>query len=254
MKKIGLLALAIVLALGALGVGYAAWTDTITINGTVNTGTLDIDAVYFSGSDIYKDLTPGTTYGDTVTYFWVKDAAGNLKWSSGTVPALSYKVASAEAHPTASVDDSVTITFTDAFPSDALVADVIIHCDGSVPAIVTADVNSTDPILNWLWDNEFITVKAQWVAITDPGGTGLFTNYQTCGEIVGPIQMHYCDYAKIWLYLDLPQADDPKLDGSPYTQDSFMNLSGLSFTGSFDAIQWNESPFAGTASSNPCNQ
>jgi len=40
MKKIGLLALALVLALGALGVGYAMWTDTVTINGTVNTGDL----------------------------------------------------------------------------------------------------------------------------------------------------------------------------------------------------------------------
>jgi len=38
MKKFGLLLLALVLALGALGVGYAAWTDTVTIDGTVNTG------------------------------------------------------------------------------------------------------------------------------------------------------------------------------------------------------------------------
>jgi len=42
MKKIGLLLLALVIALGALGVGYAKWTDTVTINGTVNTGTLKI--------------------------------------------------------------------------------------------------------------------------------------------------------------------------------------------------------------------
>jgi hypothetical protein len=38
MKKIGLLCLALVLALGALGVGYSAWTDVITINGSVSTG------------------------------------------------------------------------------------------------------------------------------------------------------------------------------------------------------------------------
>jgi len=42
MKKIGLLCLAIVLALGALGVGYAAWTDTIYIDGTVTTGVAKI--------------------------------------------------------------------------------------------------------------------------------------------------------------------------------------------------------------------
>jgi hypothetical protein len=42
MKKIGLLCLALVLALGSLGVGYAAWTDTIFVNGTVSTGNVDI--------------------------------------------------------------------------------------------------------------------------------------------------------------------------------------------------------------------
>jgi predicted ribosomally synthesized peptide with SipW-like signal peptide len=42
MKKIGLLALALVLALGALGVGYAMWTDTVTVNGTINTGSIDL--------------------------------------------------------------------------------------------------------------------------------------------------------------------------------------------------------------------
>jgi hypothetical protein len=40
MKKIGFLALALVLALGALGVGYALWQDTVTITGEVNTGNL----------------------------------------------------------------------------------------------------------------------------------------------------------------------------------------------------------------------
>jgi hypothetical protein len=40
MKKIGLISLALVLTLGALGVGYAAWTDTIYINGSVSTGSL----------------------------------------------------------------------------------------------------------------------------------------------------------------------------------------------------------------------
>lgn len=45
MKKIGLLVLALVLALGTIGVGYAKWTDTVTINGTVNTGNVKIGIV-----------------------------------------------------------------------------------------------------------------------------------------------------------------------------------------------------------------
>ena len=42
MKKIGLLCLALVLALGALGVGYAMWDDTLQIEGEVNTGELSV--------------------------------------------------------------------------------------------------------------------------------------------------------------------------------------------------------------------
>ena len=86
MKKIGLLALAIVLALGALGIGYAAWTDTITINGTVNTGTVDINAIYFSGTDIYKNTANDTM----VTVFWVKNASGTVVWHRGTYRRVMY--------------------------------------------------------------------------------------------------------------------------------------------------------------------
>ncbi len=42
MKKIGLLCLALVLALGTLGVAYAMWYDTLTIDGTISTGSLEI--------------------------------------------------------------------------------------------------------------------------------------------------------------------------------------------------------------------
>lgn len=38
MKKIGILCLALVLALGTMGVGYAKWTDSVRIDGTVETG------------------------------------------------------------------------------------------------------------------------------------------------------------------------------------------------------------------------
>jgi len=42
MKKIGLICLALVLALGTLGVGYAMWSETVTIGTTVNTGEVSI--------------------------------------------------------------------------------------------------------------------------------------------------------------------------------------------------------------------
>ena len=38
MKKIGILCLALVLALGSLGIGFAHWSDQLYVEGTVNTG------------------------------------------------------------------------------------------------------------------------------------------------------------------------------------------------------------------------
>jgi hypothetical protein len=38
MKKISLICLALILALGSLGVGYAMWSDTVVVNGSVETG------------------------------------------------------------------------------------------------------------------------------------------------------------------------------------------------------------------------
>jgi len=42
MRKIGLLSLALVLALGTLGVGYAMWSDTLVIKGDVTTGQVSV--------------------------------------------------------------------------------------------------------------------------------------------------------------------------------------------------------------------
>ena len=42
MKKFGLLLLAVVLALGTMGVGYAMWYEDLYIDGTVYTGELDV--------------------------------------------------------------------------------------------------------------------------------------------------------------------------------------------------------------------
>jgi hypothetical protein len=41
MKKTGILVLVLVLAMGSLGVGYAAWSDLLTVNNTAQLGSLD---------------------------------------------------------------------------------------------------------------------------------------------------------------------------------------------------------------------
>jgi hypothetical protein len=48
MKRIGFIILALVIALGALGAGYAAWSKTVTVNGQVLTGYVNAE---FANSD-----------------------------------------------------------------------------------------------------------------------------------------------------------------------------------------------------------
>ena len=239
-KKIGLLALALVLALGTLGVGYAAWTDTITIDGTVETGSLDINVEYFSGTIIYKDLADDSL----VSYFWLKDAGGVIKWYSG-VPYDSNNtnhvfVASAASTPNG--DDSIKVDFVDAFPSTSLCADFIVHCVGTVPVHVYADIDiddvTDDAMLKWLYDNGYVTLYARWVEITD-NGTFTYTQGDLVTEL--PVQMHNCEYIKVWLYLDLPQVDDADMRAAGYFQEDFMNQN-WDFTATIFGIQWNETP------------
>lgn len=51
MRKFGFFILALVLVLGTMGVAYAKWTDTVTINGTVNTGNVKIGIVDMGTND-----------------------------------------------------------------------------------------------------------------------------------------------------------------------------------------------------------
>ncbi|MDD5701074.1 MAG: hypothetical protein PHU23_03400 [Dehalococcoidales bacterium] len=58
MKKLGLILIALVIALGAMGVGYAAWAQDLTIENTVNMGY--ISAGFYDASidtDPYAELS-----------------------------------------------------------------------------------------------------------------------------------------------------------------------------------------------------
>jgi predicted ribosomally synthesized peptide with SipW-like signal peptide len=66
MKKIGAICLALILALGSLGVGYAMWSDTVVINGTVDTGKLVIGFQEVTSYDFEDEATeyPAKDVGD----------------------------------------------------------------------------------------------------------------------------------------------------------------------------------------------
>lgn len=59
MKKIGLLCLALVLALGTLGVGYSMWFDQVVIEGTADTATLRLGIIK-AEAELYQDKDVAT--------------------------------------------------------------------------------------------------------------------------------------------------------------------------------------------------
>jgi hypothetical protein len=97
MKKIGILALALVLALGALGVGFALWSETLYIEGMVETGDLEADWILVGYGDTElpeKDVSYVDAYvcGKTL-YITVYNAYPCIDYyvdfeiyNSGTIP------------------------------------------------------------------------------------------------------------------------------------------------------------------------
>jgi len=68
MKKIGILALVLVVALSAIGMGYAWWTQSLTINGTVNTGNLLVGIADLNNPDAGEGQSVGTV--DSTDYYY----------------------------------------------------------------------------------------------------------------------------------------------------------------------------------------
>jgi len=230
LKRMGVLALAMVIALGALGVAYAAWTDSVTVEGTVETGTLDIDITGVSSTFVYKvegadepDLPP-----DTVVHY-VYASTDTAPPDGGTL------IASAVTVPDNAPDsDLAYMTFTGLFPGVDFVADLELEYVGNIPAKVSlAEIYATDDpagALAALWqrgkdtkgdttrygawlDGELSTDDGvSWTYIDDPLG----------------LQLHESDLVHITLNINLPQ------------EEQFKNLNNLGFTGIVTIIQWNE--------------
>lgn len=118
MKKIGLIIMVVVLALGALGAGYAAWSQTLTINGAVAMGNLAAQFDQDSLTAIYSD----------------DDAAAAPDDGTG---AITYDTQDANGN------DEATITITNAYPGYAGTAVLTVINTGTIP-IDVAIVEDTD--------------------------------------------------------------------------------------------------------------
>lgn len=91
MKKIGLVILALVLILGTMGVGFAMWSQTVTVSGTVGTGNVAL-TISNPSCDLYmKDLDADTAHepaGSNVWGYQVVDQSGQPSFDGNGNPII----------------------------------------------------------------------------------------------------------------------------------------------------------------------
>ena len=80
MSKLGILCLALVLAMGSLGVGYAMWDKTLYIDGTVNTGSWEVGGT----PGFWKDWGSHQTYEQSEIEEWLSSIDGVSDWLGPT--------------------------------------------------------------------------------------------------------------------------------------------------------------------------
>ena len=229
MKKIGLIALAVVLAVGGLGIGYAAWTDTITIEGTVDTGDVNIDIWGYSETDVYKGpddecvaIYTAMNLDGTVLYHSINDGAIQMG-----APDLTNLLLIASAHVTSinHANNTVTVDYDNLFPCICFATDLLLHYNGSIPVKVNTDTFTTGyPWLQKLVDDGDMDSGAVRVTMGTDG-------IPVPGETVDiGTQLHECDFVLLVMGIHIPQ------------DDTLMNKSG-SATYTIEVVQWNEYPY-----------
>ena len=140
MKKIALISLALVLALGALGVGYALWWDEVTIEGTVDTGVVRVEIVDQKSNDPQDSLDPAGGHQPLGDGYWAGIFANNTPPNSsdnwnwyGTLYEKDVGICWCEFGP-----DWLTITIHNAYPSYGPDVAFAVQNTGTIPVNITS--------------------------------------------------------------------------------------------------------------------
>jgi predicted ribosomally synthesized peptide with SipW-like signal peptide len=222
--KLGAIFLISVVALAGIGVGYAAWTDILTIDGTIDTGSVGWYFFDDSGTYVWKIWDPlytGPWSPEYGTEIYVTDDPNWNPTQFGAVDGFE-RVAYAEAVIDPNDDHSATVTYDNLFPCIPFKADLWIEYTGSVPGKINGIIwNDNEP---WPYDADedaiddctVLTIEINDVPI-DPA---LLPGYQ----------LHEDDVIYVEMTIHLEQ--DPDL----------MDLHG-DFDVSVEVVQWNLYPY-----------
>ena len=217
MKKIGLLCLALVLALGALGVGFAHWADTITIDQTVETGSVKVGVFGVTQYSENKDVLDLTlSHG---AYKFSKEI------TDAQVPGAALFGPGVYAFY-----ESASVNITNLYPSLWVLEDFVIGSVGTVPVKLKVTLTVTDP--DGVYDHMDMSWTVFLNGVSQASGSGKATVKGVDGELakikaaLEGIQLHECDV--LVLYID-----------KHLQQEAPQDSQAASFTMTVEAVQWN---------------
>jgi len=174
-KKIGIISLALVLALGALGVAYAPWTDEVEITQVVHTGSLEVGVfghAWLEGDE--KDVAElKVTHGD----FKFSKYEGELDFF-----------------------ESVTVSVGNLYPSVWVNENFYIGVGGTVPVHLYPEIEFFGD-----WDLLYACMEIEWSIFLPDGTMRSGFGIPDFVEILTGMQVHPCETIVIWLDKHLEQ-------------------------------------------------
>lgn len=233
MKKIGLISLALIVALGALGAGYAMWTDTVTVEGPVTTGVVKLG---FTG--LYGETEPECDGDWEFTDFIPSPLAiscppGYIFDDEGIHPVEECKDVGEVLFERIDDDEDgvyekLKITITDAYPYYLAAISTHVINKGTIPIKFKPVVIVQDSFYEN--DTEYTFVLIQWL------------------EAIRGIQVDPDLTNEMSFYVGVPQhalnLDTGQFDGPLLPENAGRGLPGdppaLSFTITVQGVQWNE--------------
>jgi hypothetical protein len=132
MKKIGLIALIVVLSLGIIGVGYAAWNQTFNVTGTVSAGSYIVSIQQTPAATMGNDTSGGLTFTASGTLLTTSATTVNVSDSTSTV------LVTIGPLTTTGTSAGFSITIAKGYPGLILDVPYKITNTGSVPSLISA--------------------------------------------------------------------------------------------------------------------
>ena len=138
MKKIGLIILIAIVALGAMGAGYAAWTQSLNITGTVNTARFDVSMTWSDNG------TPGSLYNADPLVTYNTTGLAQPTDSDNTTFTVTTNITDRATYNT-SGNAGLDVIITNAVPGTYVIPGVTVHNDSTIPLKISVDtVTGTD--------------------------------------------------------------------------------------------------------------